>query len=67
MCELCSSDQEEVLNARRNLLHKAVLLEELANDYRKMSRGLLKPHTSQVENVRLKAINIMRDLAMEWL
>lgn len=63
MCELCSSDIAERNAALQHHKGIAMRLRMLAQDYDDIAKGLLKPHTKDMETVSVRARGVIKELA----
>ena len=67
MCGLCSQDPFSVEAAKERLRNSADELEKLANLFRNMARGYLKPHTDDGKRVACVVRSVIRKLVDEWV
>ena len=67
MCELCSTDPEEVRIAKKSASLIAEKLEEAASIYRGLSNGAIKPHTEEFMQRTYIFKNIIRYLVKEYV
>ena len=67
MCELCSTDKKERERAISNHMSIGDSLFGLANDYRRLAYGTIKPHTGEAKMIALRAKNLIRILVADWL
>jgi len=67
MCELCSNDPTERTAARDSHYAFASALNELADKYRALGSGDIKPHTDKAKVIGIQACAVIRRLVEEWV
>jgi hypothetical protein len=67
MCEFCSEDEKEREVAKKTAALMAESLERMAVLYRSLSRGTIKPHTTQYNDLGVTAKLVLRQLFEDWV
>ena len=70
MCEYCdlkSDDPEKRRRAEESASASISLVDSVAEDYRKMKSGRIKPHTAEMVAVSSRARLLIRQLVIEYL
>jgi len=67
MCQLCSNDDEEKTRARKAAYFSAEQHERMAQFYRGLADGHIKPHSEKAKSVGLLACALVRNLVEEWV
>jgi len=63
MCDLCATPEA----GQQRALATAEMLDRLAQKYRQMAKGIIRPHSEQGKIVAILANNIVRELVAEWV
>lgn len=67
MCELCSSDQDEVSHHREGIKLEADLMMHFAEKLKMLADGKMNPHGEGAKLMGIKARLIVRYLAADWI
>ena len=67
MCELCSENDKERHDGRKHLEYQAEQLEEMATHLRRLSDGVVKPHSEAAKIGGVMARAIVRYLVAEYV
>lgn len=67
MCEYCANDPEERRRVADAAHAVASRLERIANHYRALASGRMKPHTSECAAIKPTAMLALRDIVNDLL
>lgn len=67
MCQLCSSNQDEVRSARSDAEFMSNLLSSLSDCYSAVARCRIKPHTDEFKKIGPTARSVIRRLVEDWV
>ena len=65
MCDLCSTNKDELDRAKKEQIRAAERLEEIARHFRRLAIGIIKPHLG--EKITPKVHAAIRDLVENWM
>lgn len=67
MCDLCSAVPKELEMARKETLFEAEQLKQLAEQFQKLANGIIQPHGEEAKVIGIKARQVIKFLAEDWL
>lgn len=67
MCDMCSSDEQDRIKARRHHQNVAAECRRLSLLLEEYAAGKLKPHTNDIDSLERYARTVIQNLVADWL